>query len=205
MTAPPLPDPRPFRFGVQVRRVGSAAEWAGLARRLESMGVSVMTMADHFDDALDPFVALTAAARTTTTLRVGTMVLANDFRHPVVTARSATTLDLLSGGRFELGLGAGWKPEDYDGAGLVLDPPGERIDRIAESCAVVRSLLDTGAVQHRGRHYAVELAGQPTPAGRVPLVLGGGGPRMLRLAGGSRRRGQAARPGVRAGGRRGPD
>ncbi len=180
---PVVPARQPFRFGVQVRAGASAAEWAELARRLEDLGVSTMTMADHFDDGLDPFVALTAAAAATTTLRVGTMVLANDFRHPVVTARSAATLDLVSAGRFELGLGAGWKPADYDGAGIPLDPPGSRIERLSEACAVIRSLLDTGSAHHRGAHYAVDLDDQPRPQGRLPLVLGGGGPRMLRLAG----------------------
>ena len=178
-----LPDRRPFRFGAQVRAAATAGDWADLARWLEDVGVSTMTRADHFDEGLDPFVALTAAANATTTLRVGTMVLANDFRHPVVTARSAAALDLLSAGRLELGLGAGWKPEDYDGAGIRLDRPGERIERLAEACTVIRSLLDTGAAHHDGQHYRVHLDAQPLPAGRIPLVVGGGGPRMLRLAG----------------------
>lgn len=177
------PPRRPFRFGVQARNAGSAAGWRELARRLEGLGVSTMTTADHFDDALDPVVALAAAAEATATLRIGTLVLANDFRHPVVTARSAASLDLLSGGRFELGLGAGWKPDDYAGAGLDLDRAGVRIERLAEACAIVRSLLDTGSVDHQGAHYRVALNDQPRPAARVPLVLGGGGRRMLRLAG----------------------
>ncbi|MEQ1787366.1 MAG: LLM class flavin-dependent oxidoreductase, partial [Acidimicrobiales bacterium] len=119
---------RPFRFGIQCRGPADRAGWRALARRVEDLGWSTLTIADHFDEALAPIPGLMAAADATTTLRVGTMVLANDYRHPVVVAKEAATLDVLTDGRFELGIGAGWMTTDYAAAGLPLDPPGVRVD-----------------------------------------------------------------------------
>src|SRR4051794_1023729 len=123
---------RPFRFGVQCSSPPSptAASWAALARRCEDLGYASLTVADHFDDQFAPVPALMAAADATTTLRVGALVFGNDYRHPVVLAKEAATLDVLSGGRFEMGLGAGWMTSDYAAAGIPLERPGIRIDRV---------------------------------------------------------------------------
>src|SRR5436190_20095554 len=121
---------RRFRFGVQLSFAGSAEEWSAKARRVEELGYATLCMPDHFDDQLAPFPALLAAAIATTTLRVGTLVLCNDYRHPLLAAKEAATLDLLSGGRFELGIGAGWLHSDYEQSGIAWDPPALRIDRL---------------------------------------------------------------------------
>jgi probable F420-dependent oxidoreductase len=127
-----------------------------------------------------------AAADATETLRIGTLVWCNDYRHPAVLAKEAATLDLLSDGRLELGLGAGWMTTDYVQAGIPLDPPGVRIERMTESVDILRGLFTPGPVEHHGRHYTIDgLEGSPQPVtpGGPPLLLGGGGPRMLRTAG----------------------
>ena len=177
---------RPFRFGLQCRGPADAEGWRQLARRAEDLGWSTLTIADHFDDALAPIPGLMAAADATTTLRVGSMVLANDYRHPVVLAKEAATLDLLTGGRFDLGIGAGWMTTDYEAAGVPLDPPGRRIERLAEALAVLRGLWSDEPCTFAGAHYRVEgLDGGPKPAtpGGPPIVIGGGGRRVLTLAG----------------------
>jgi probable F420-dependent oxidoreductase len=177
---------RPFRFGIQCRGPADRDGWRDLARRVEDLGWSTLTIADHFDDALAPTPALMAAADATHSLRVGTMVYANDYRHPVVLAKEAATLDVLTGGRFELGIGAGWMTDDYARAGLTLDRAGVRIDRLAESLAVLRGLWSDEPCTFEGEHYRVDgLDGHPKPRtpGGPPVVIGGGGPRVLRLAG----------------------
>jgi probable F420-dependent oxidoreductase len=177
----------PFRFGVQASGpFRSRAEWVGLARRVEDLGYSTLSVPDHFDDQLAPAVALMAAADATETLRVGTLVWCNDYRHPVVLAKEAATLDLLSEGRLELGIGAGWLRADYDQAGLAYDRPGIRIERMVEAIELLDRLFGEGPVTFRGRHVDVAgLEGTPKPVQRPrpPLLIGGGGPRMLRLAG----------------------
>lgn len=115
---------RPFRFGLQCKGPADRAGWAELARRVEDLGYASLTVADHLDEPLAPLPALLAAADATTTLRVGTMVLANDYRHPVMLAKEAATLDVLTDGRFDLGIGAGWMTADYEAAGIPLDRPG---------------------------------------------------------------------------------
>jgi probable F420-dependent oxidoreductase len=129
--------------------------------------------------------ALAAAAAATTTLRLGTLVLANDYRHPVVATKDAATLDLLSDGRLELGLGAGWMTSDYETAGIPLDPAGVRIDRMAEGLTVMKGLMADGPLTFNGEHYRIDgLEGFPKPVQRPhpPIVVGGGGPRVLRFA-----------------------
>lgn len=177
--------PRPFRFGVQASGPMSAAEWAELARRAEGLGYSTLTAADHLDEQFAPLPALVAAADATATLRVGALVLANDYRHPVVMAKEAATVDVLTDGRFELGLGAGWMTTDYESAGIPLDRPGTRIERLAEAVGLTKALFADGPVDHDGTHYRVRgLEGTPKPVQRPhpPIVIGGGGPRILRLA-----------------------
>ncbi|MGQ0830576.1 MAG: TIGR03621 family F420-dependent LLM class oxidoreductase, partial [Microthrixaceae bacterium] len=175
----------PFRFGIQCRGPADPVGWPALARKVEDLGWSTLTVADHLDDQLAPMPALMAAAAATTTLRVGTMVLANDYRHPVMVAKEAATLDVLTGGRFELGIGAGWMTSDYEAAGLVLDRPGVRIDRLTEALTIIRGLWADGELSLDGDHYQVhELDGRPSPftVGGPPIVIGGGGERVLRLA-----------------------
>lgn len=177
---------RRFRFGAQISFASSAQEWAAKARRVEDLGYSTLCVPDHFDDQLAPFPALTAAGAATSTLRVGTLVLDNDYRHPLVTAKEAATVDLLTGGRLELGLGAGWLASDYEQAGIRCDPAAVRIDRLAEAVAVVKGLLAGGAFSFAGDHYQVTgHPGTPRPVQRPrpPLLIGGGGPRILGLAG----------------------
>jgi probable F420-dependent oxidoreductase len=175
----------PFRFGVQCRGPADAGGWPDLARKVEDLGYGILTVADHLDDGLAPVPALMAAADATTTLHLGTMVLANDYRHPVVVAKESATLDLLSDGRFQLGLGAGWQASDYEQAGFPFDRPGVRIDRLAEAIEVIRALWRPEPCTFTGRHYRIDgLEGRPLPRrpGGPPLVVGGGGERVLRLA-----------------------
>lgn len=175
----------PFRFGIQCRGPADPVGWPALARKVEDLGWSTLTVADHLDDQLAPIPALMAAAAATSKLRVGTMVLANDYRHPVMVAKEASTLDVLTGGRFELGIGAGWMTTDYEAAGIPLDRPGLRIDRLAEALAILRGLWADEPLTFGGDHYRVRaLDGRPTPTtpGGPPIVIGGGGERLLRLA-----------------------
>ncbi|MFP3907147.1 MAG: TIGR03621 family F420-dependent LLM class oxidoreductase, partial [Acidimicrobiales bacterium] len=162
-----------------------AQGWAELARKAEDLGVSVLTVADHLDDQLAPVAAIMAAASATTTLRVGALVFCNDYRHPVILAKEAATIDVLSDGRLEMGLGAGWMTTDYEQSGIRLDPPGARIDRLEEAIAVVKGLFDDSPVTHAGAHYRIDgLEGTPKPVQRPhpPLLIGGGGRRVLSLA-----------------------
>ena len=175
----------PFRFGVQASGPATGREWAELARRVEGLGYSTLTCADHLDEQFAPIPALTAAALATSTLRVGAMVLANDYRHPVLAAKEAATVDILSEGRFELGLGAGWMTTDYEQAGIGLDRPGRRIDRLEEAVTIVKGLFADGPVDFSGEHYEIAgLEGTPKPVQRPhpPIAIGGGGPRVLALA-----------------------
>ena len=176
---------RPFRFGVAVRTTGSRAELADKARKLEDLGYAVMTVPDHLTELLAPMPALMFAAAATTRLRVGPGVLNNDLRHPVLVAREAATLDLLSDGRLELGLGAGHMKAEYDQAGLGFDPGAVRVERLGESVAIIKRLWAGEPVTFAGRHYRVsEHRIHPRPLQRPhpPLFIGGNAPRLLRLA-----------------------
>src|SRR6266511_5857765 len=137
-------------------------------------------MCSHAASASDFREKAPTAAAVTDTLRVGSLVLANDYKHPVVLAREAATLDLLSAGRLELGLGAGWMTADYEKSGLELDRPGVRIDRLAESITILKGLMADGPFTFHGKHYAVtDLDGQPKPVQQPhpPFIIGGGGPK----------------------------
>jgi probable F420-dependent oxidoreductase len=175
-----------FRFAMQASSAASPAAWRGFARKSEDMGYSTLYVPDHLDEQWAPMIACTLAAEATTTLRVGTLVLDNDFRHPVLAAREAATLDVVTGGRFEFGLGAGWLTADYDQSGIPMDRPSVRIARLAESLEIMRSLWQTGSATFRGEYYEVpDAKGFPVPVtpGGPPLVIGGGGRRILTLAG----------------------
>jgi probable F420-dependent oxidoreductase len=175
---------RGFRFGVQVSKETSAKGWAELARRTEAAGYEVLTMPDHFTDQLAPVPALMAAASATTTLRVGALVFDNDYKHPVVLAKELATIDLLSDGRLDIGLGAGWMISDYEEAGMPYDSPKVRIDRFIEGVAVIRGAMAEGPFSFSGDHYTItNYNGQPKPVqARPPLLIGGGGKRVLTYA-----------------------
>ncbi|MGY0387190.1 TIGR03621 family F420-dependent LLM class oxidoreductase [Nocardioides sp. WG-D5] len=182
------PETRPFRFGVVAAQAPTGAVWSDLARRVESAGYDTLVMPDNVSFGHAVFPALAAAAAVTTTLRVGTYVLANDFRHPVQVAKESATLAVLSDGRFELGLGAGRPDSERENAmlGLGFDRPGVRVDRLVESIGLIKRLLAGETVTVEGPHHrAVEASVLPygTPPQQVPLLVAGGGPRMMRIAG----------------------
>jgi probable F420-dependent oxidoreductase len=161
---------RPFRFTVAMPPLGP--EWRDKLRRIEDLGFSSVSISDHLTGGwqMDPIVTMTVAAEATTRLRVLAMVFCNDFRHTFLLHRSMANLDVFSGGRVEVGLGAGWKEADYRVLGIPFDPPARRIERLAESIEVMKDLFATGV---------------PTPVQkpRPPLLVGGGGRRILELAG----------------------
>ena len=175
----------PFRFGVLASNARDAAAWAALARRAEQLGYATLLVPDHLGSQLSPIAAMASAAAVTTTLRIGGFVFANDFRHPLVIAREAATLDLLSNGRLELGLGAGWRTADYRQLGLFYDAPGRRIDRLVEATDLIKRLLSGETVTHAGPHYrlgAAQVRPRPIQQPHPPILMGGGGPRILKLA-----------------------
>lgn len=180
--------PRRFRFAAQLGRAPEATPdaWAAQARKAEDLGYSALLMPDHFGDQLAPVPALMAAADATTTLRVGALVFDNDYRHPLVLAKEAATIDVLSGGRLELSLGAGWMRTDYEQSGIPYDPPGVRVDRFEEAVQVVKGLL--GAEEpysFSGHHYTISHhlpAPRPVQRPHPPLTIGGGGRRVLSIA-----------------------
>jgi probable F420-dependent oxidoreductase len=180
-----------LRFGVISESVLAGPAWLDHARRIEDDGIGVLLLRDHFSagaygQQLAPFSALAAAAAATARLHVGTLVLANDFRHPVLVAHEAATLHHLSGGRFELGLGAGWYRPEYEAAGLDFQPARQRIDRLEEALTIIGGLLEGAQVDQAGTAYQVTGLGLdvlPPLQGRPRLLVGAGGPRMLGVAG----------------------
>ena len=176
---------RRFRFGVACSKSRSRQEFTALARKAESLGYSTLFVPDHFvEHDLAPTVALAHAAAVTDRLRVGTFVLGNDYKHPVVCAREMASLDLLSDGRLELGIGAGWMTADYEKAGIPLDRPGVRIARLAEAITILKGLFSPGPFTFHGEHYRVtDLDGMPKPVqAPLPFFVGGGAPKILSLA-----------------------
>jgi probable F420-dependent oxidoreductase len=179
-----------MRFGLVSESVLDGPGWADQARRIEEAGIDSLLIRDHFSAGafgpqLAPFSALAAAAAVTTRLIVGTLVLSNDFRHPALVAHEAATLHHLSGGRFELGLGAGWYEPEYQAAGISFAAAPERIGRLEEALGVIKGLLAREAVHHSGRWYQIDgldLDVLPERRGVPRLLVGAGGPRMLRLA-----------------------
>jgi probable F420-dependent oxidoreductase len=160
-------------------------DWAAAARRYESLGFSTLMLRDHFDQQLGPIVAMTAAACATETLRVGCLVFANDYRHPLVLAKELLTLDRLSGGRVEVGIGAGWMGSDYEQAGIAFDAPRDRVSRLEESVRVIKALFAGGTVDFSGDHYTVaghEMYPPGVQKPGPPILLVAGGPRMTRFA-----------------------
>lgn len=176
---------RPFRFGVSIWSAGSRAEWVKKARQAEDLGYATLTVPDHLADVFAPLPALVSVAEATRRLRVGPLVLNNDFRHPVLLAREAATIDLLTDGRLELGLGAGHLASEYLEAGLRFDRSGTRIERLAEAATILSGLLEGREVTFEGEHYQVrghQVSPRPVQRPRPPLLIGGNGRRLLSLA-----------------------
>lgn len=176
--------PRRFRFGVQIAGAPSRKEWLEKLRKIEDLGYTSVFMPDHFGDQLGPVPALASAAENSN-LRIGTLVLDNDYKHPVVLAKEAATLDLLSEGRLELGIGAGWMRSDYEQSGLPYDPPSVRVDRFEEGLAILKKAFGDEAFSFEGEHYRIaDYDGQPKPVQKPhpPILIGAGGKRMLGIA-----------------------
>jgi probable F420-dependent oxidoreductase len=183
---------RRIRFGLAAAFPDSVEEWRNLARKVEDLGYSVLLVPDHLGRQWSPLLACLAAADATTTLRVGTQVIANDFRNPLLLAKEAATLDVLTGGRFELGVGVGHPASsptgrsDYRQLGMEMDEPGPRVSRLAESLAILQSFFEAKEpFDFKGRFYkAAEVQPFPRPVqpGGPPIMVAGAGPRMLKLA-----------------------
>jgi probable F420-dependent oxidoreductase len=178
------PHDRPLRLAMQMTSAPTGAEWCDLARRFEGEGYDTISLPDHLGGQFAPVPALAAVAVVTSRVRLSMFVLANDFRNPAVLAKEITSLDVLSGGRVELGLGAGWNAAEYAAQGVAFDPPSVRIERLGEAVMILERAFAGGPFTFTGAHYAVtDLDVLPRPVQpRIPLVLGGGGRRMLSLA-----------------------
>lgn len=175
----------PIRFSASLGKI-PVDQLVATARRAEELGFSSVTVPDHLDDQPAPLIGLTAVAVATSTIRLLPLVLANDYRHPVILAKELATLDALSGGRLEFGIGAGWMTTDYEYSGIPHDSAGIRIRRLAESVDIVTALLRGERVDIDGEFYSVHgEVSQPQPAqpDGVPLLLAGGKQKMLTLAG----------------------
>ena len=178
--------PRRFRFGVQLHAPLPGTTWAQTARQVEDLGYSALFLPDHFSDQFGPIAAMAAAAAATENLVVGTLVFDNDYRHPVNLAKEMATIDVISGGRVEVGIGAGWKTSDYVESGIPMESPKVRVERMFEGVRVLKGLFADGPFDFHGKHYDITgLDGTPTPhtSGGPPLLIAGGAKRMLRFAG----------------------
>ena len=188
---------RPFRFGVQSFNADSGEDWAAQAQQAESLGYSAFHLADHIlgqgpalERANHPVQNLAAipamayAAAVTSSINIGCRVFCIDYHNPVVLIKSAMTIDKLSGGRLEFGLGAGWIKEEYAALGITMDEPAVRIDRLADVIEGVKAFRGDGvvSVDNNTIHWR-DFEGDPKPVGRAPIMIGGGSPRILRLAG----------------------
>ena len=189
--------PKPFRFGVQSFNAESGVDWAQQAQLAESLGYSAFHLADHILGAgpaleranhpvqnLAAIPAMAYAAAVTSTINIGCRVFCIDYHNPVVLIKSAMTIDKLSNGRLEFGLGAGWIKEEYAALGLQMDEPAVRIDRLADVIEGVKAFRGDELVDVNNNTLQwKEFTGDPKPVGRAPIMIGGGSPRILRLAG----------------------
>ncbi len=177
---------RPFRFGVVAAYAQSHTAWITIARRAEELGYATLLMPDRVNiGSLAPLTALAVAAGATTSLHIGSYVFCNDYRHPVLLAREAATLDLLSGGRFELGLGAGVGPSEFQQLGIPFANAGTRVGHLEEALQVMKRLFTEENVNFTGQYYTItEMKGYPRPVQkpRLPILVAGAGERMLKLA-----------------------
>lgn len=177
--------PKPFRFGLQCVTL-PPARWAEDAREIEALGYSSLYFPDHFGAQWDPLTGAAAVAAVTTRLRVGTLVCDVDYRHPVVLAKMAATIQLTSGGRLELGIGAGWMRSDYDQAGIAYDAHGTRIERLEEALLIAKGMWRDDKTSFAGRHYRIRevaKAVDPLPERPPAILVGGGRPKILGVAG----------------------
>jgi probable F420-dependent oxidoreductase len=177
----------PFRFGVlAMEECSSRQAWVDYARKVEDLGYSTLVMGEHISwGGLAPMVALMAAADATTQLRIATHVLINDLRNPVLLAQEVATVDLLSGGRLEFGIGAGWLKADYQAVGIPLAPAPTRVRRLREAVSLLKRLLGGGPVTFEGDYYRVHDMTLTTQSGQrphPPLYIGGGGRQVLAIA-----------------------
>jgi probable F420-dependent oxidoreductase len=176
---------RPFRFGLETGGAASRQEWLDKARKMEDLGYSTVLLEDHLFCAFAPLAAMVSAAEVTSTLRIGTYVLGNDFRHPVVLAKEAATIDVLSNGRLELGIGTGYFKSDYERSGISLQPPGVRVERFKEAVQVMKGFFSGEPFSFEGQYYQVhDLDGLPQPVQKPhpPIMIGGGSKRILGFA-----------------------
>jgi probable F420-dependent oxidoreductase len=176
---------RPFRFSVVIANAPSGTAFVTLARRAEELGYATLLMPDRTITGLAPLTALAVAAEATTSLHVGSYVFCNDYRHPALLAKEVATLDFLSDGRFELGLGAGVGPFDYQQLGLPFDTGAERVDRFEEALCVIKKFFTEESVNFSGKHYTItgmKGLSRPVQKRRPPIAIGGAGIRMLSLA-----------------------
>lgn len=176
--------PNPFRFAVQIANLPKDS-WPERVRAYERLGFSTIFCPDHFGPQWDPTALLAAAASVTTRLRVGSLVYDVDYRHPVIHAKGAATIQYLSGGRHEFGIGAGWMQTDYDEAGMAYDSPGTRIARLEEALQIIKSMWVNERTTFAGKHYKVTNIARAVDGAIAPpkILIGGGGRRILRLAG----------------------
>jgi probable F420-dependent oxidoreductase len=182
MTAPIV---RPFRFGVTGGGSSKRERLLESARAVEALGYSTFGLADHFVRPFAPLIAGQAVADATTSLRITQTVLAQDFREPAVLAKELATLDVLSEGRLEVGLGAGWLQQEYEDAGLRFDPAPVRIARLEETAIILKGIFCEQRFSFDGDHYRVtNLQGLPRPVQqpRPPIMIGGGGKKLLSVA-----------------------
>lgn len=178
---------KPFRFGViGITPLPTMNDWIDRARRTEALGYSTLHLTDHFDRSpVAPLPMIAALAAHTSSLTLGTLVLDNDFRHPAVLAKELATVDLITGGRLEVGLGAGWMTDDYEVSGIPFDTAGVRIEKLGETLQILDGVLRGEPTTFAGRFYrvsALRSVPAPTSQPRPRLVVGGGGDRVLRLA-----------------------
>jgi probable F420-dependent oxidoreductase len=176
---------RAFRFGVVAAHIQSRADWVSKARKIEDLGYDTLLVVDHLTTSLGPLVALAVAAEVTSRIRIGSFVLCNDFRHPAFLAKELATLDVLTEGRFEFGLGAGYMPSDYQQSGIGYDGAGMRLDRFEEAIHLYKKIFNKETVNFQGKHYTIaNLQGLPKPIQQPypPLYIGGGGKRVLSFA-----------------------
>lgn len=174
-----------MRFGVQIAGGVSAAEWLAKVRHAEELGFSTVLLPDHLDGTIAPWSSLATAAQLTRRIRIGTYVLNNDLRHPAVVAQEVATLDQLSEGRFELGLGAGWSEIEYAETGIPFDAAGVRVERLQESVHVLKALFSGEPVTFAGKHFALanhRIVRTPVQRPHPPILLGGSSDRLLTLA-----------------------
>ncbi|MFI5225695.1 MAG: TIGR03621 family F420-dependent LLM class oxidoreductase [Candidatus Limnocylindrales bacterium] len=177
---------RPFRFLTDPGEIADGRQLAAEARRAESMGYSAMVLPDHLVEQLAPIPVLATVAAATDRLRIAPFVLNNDLRHPAVLAQDLASLDVLSGGRLEIAIGAGWNKPEYDRIGLPFEPVAVRSARLEEAVAVLKGTLGDGPFSFHGTYYTItDHDGYPKPVQRPhpPLFIGGGGRRTLSLAG----------------------